>query len=116
MTTGESIMAARKVLAVLEAARTRIAFEGAWSRGVDARTAGGHPVPPHWPQAAAWSLKGALAREAFELGGGMIGAVNLLLAVTGRGQSLMRFNDRSKHEEILAKLDSAIALARRRLE
>ena len=75
-----------------------------WTKGVLARDARGQPVDYYHSHACKWCLVGALSRD---FGPGTSAAMETLERLTG---GLARFNDSHMHDEVIAKIESAIAL------
>lgn len=96
----------------LRAARARIPSEGAWSKGLLARSAEGAPVFPTSSRAARWCAEGALDT----VGAAVFGPAWVFLteAAKARGfPSIVALNDAltTTHADVLALYDDAIARA-----
>ena len=97
----------KATVATLRQLRSRLAQPLYWTKGAAARDAAGRPVDPYHSSACKWCLLGAMMRD---FGPGTASAREVLIAIAGH--RLAAFNDTHTHDEVIAKIESAIALAK----
>lgn len=104
---------------LLHDAASRVA--AGWTQGVDARTADQHPVDPLNPDAASWSLLGALQATAFTGQGAHVEEIKLAVAAIAElitDPSLAHWNDQPKRtqDEVHALLEHAETLPEQQVD